>query len=53
MDGEGDQLVVVQGINDCIISQSNGVLLICKRGEEQRIKEFMAEASLRFDKRFD
>ena len=23
MDGEGDQLVVVQGINDCIISQSN------------------------------
>ena len=53
MDGEGDQLVVVQGINDCIISQSNGVLLICKRGEEQRIKEFMAEASLRFDKRYD
>ena len=53
MDGERDQLVVVQGIDDCIISQSNGVLLICKRGEEQRIKEFMAEASPRFDKRYD
>lgn len=49
----GDQLVVVQGIDDCIVAQSKGVLLICKRGEEQRIKEFMGEASMRFDKKFD
>ena len=43
----GDQLVVVQGIDDCIVAQSKGVLLICKRDEEQRIKEFMSEASMR------
>ena len=49
----GDQLVVVQGIDDCIVAQSKGVLLICKRDEEQRIKEFMSEASMRFDKKFD
>ena len=53
IDGEGDKLVVVQGIDDCIIAESNGVLLICKRGEEQRIKEFMGEASLRYSKKFD
>ena len=49
----GDQLVVVQGIDDCIVAQSKGVLLICKRDEEQRIKEFMSEASMRFGKKFD
>ena len=53
IDGEGDKLVVVQGIDDCIIAESNGVLLICKRGEEQRIKEFMGEASLCYSKKFD
>lgn len=48
-----EQLVVLEGINDCIIAQSEGVLLICHRDEEQRIKEFTAEASARFDKKFD
>lgn len=49
----GKQLVVVQGIDDCIVAQSKGVLLICKRSEEQRIKEFMGDASIRFEKQFD
>ena len=54
LDGDPEkQLVVVQGINDCIVAQSKGVLLICKRDEEQRIKEFMGEASVQFDKKFD
>lgn len=48
-----EQLVVIQGIDDCIISQSDGVLLICKRDQEQRIKEFTSEASLRYAKKFD
>lgn len=54
LDGEAsEQLVVVQGIDDCIISQSEGVLLICKKDQEQRIKEFMADASMQYDKKFD
>jgi len=54
LDGDPEkQLVVVQGINDCIVAQSKGVLLICKRDKEQRIKEFMGEASVQFDKKFD
>lgn len=48
-----EQLVVVQGIDDCIITQSDGVLLICKRDQEQRIKEFTSQASLLFEKKFD
>ncbi len=48
-----DSLVVVQGIDDCIITQSDRVLLICKREEEQRIKNFMTDASLRYKEEFD
>ena len=54
MDGEAsEQLVVVQGIDDCIVAHSEGVLLICKRDQEQRIKEFIGQASLRYSKKFD
>ena len=54
MDGEAsEQLVVVQGIDDCIVAHSEGVLLICKRDQEQRIKEFIAQASLCYSKKFD
>lgn len=54
MDGEAsEQLVVVQGIDDCIVAHSEGVLLICKRDQEQRIKEFIGQASLHYSKKFD
>ena len=54
MDGEAsEQLVVVQGIDDCIVAHSEGVLLICKRDQEQRIKEFIGQASLCYSKKFD
>lgn len=48
-----DGLVVIQGIDDCIVAQSEGVLMICRRDQEQRIKQFSGEASARYDKRFD
>lgn len=34
--------MVVQGLQDCIIAESDGVLLICRKSDEQRIKEFSA-----------
>jgi mannose-1-phosphate guanylyltransferase len=37
----GDQLVVLQGLDDYIVVQSEGILLVCKRDEEQRIKVFV------------
>lgn len=34
--------VVLQGLDDYIVSEKNGQILVCKRSEEQRIKEFSA-----------
>ncbi|MBQ0019681.1 MAG: mannose-1-phosphate guanylyltransferase [Bacteroidales bacterium] len=39
----GERRVVIQGLDDCIVAEKDGVLLICKMSEEQRIKEFSAE----------
>ncbi len=36
-----DKMVVVQGLNDYIIVESDGVLLICKKEDEQQIKNFV------------
>lgn len=36
-----DKKVVVQGLEDCIVVESDGNILICKLSEEQRIKSFM------------
>ena len=35
-----EQRVVIQGLDDCIVAEQDGILLICKRSEEQRIKQF-------------
>ena len=35
--------VVLQGLDGYIMSEKNGQILICKRSEEQRIREFSAE----------
>ena len=35
--------VVVVGIDDCIVAEKNGRLLVCKMKEEDRIKEFSAD----------
>ena len=37
---EGMKRVVLQGLEGYIVSEKNGQLLVCKRSEEQRIKEF-------------
>jgi mannose-1-phosphate guanylyltransferase len=36
-----DKLVLLQGLDDHIVVESDNVLLICKKEEEQRIKEFV------------
>jgi mannose-1-phosphate guanylyltransferase len=37
-----DKKVVIQGLNDFIVVEENDTLLVCKKEEEQRIKEFRA-----------
>ncbi len=37
---EPGKVAIVQGVNDMIIVEERGALLVCKKSEEQRIKEF-------------
>ncbi len=41
------KLAVVQGLEDYIVAESDNVLLICKKEEEQRIRVFVADAKLK------
>lgn len=43
-----NKLVVLQGLEDYIVAESDKVLLICKKGEEQRIKHFVTDVKFRF-----
>lgn len=38
-----DKLMVLQGLDDFIVVDTNDVLLICKKDKEQEIKEYVAE----------
>jgi mannose-1-phosphate guanylyltransferase len=39
-----DRLVVAQGLEGYIIAEFDNVLLICKKDEEQKVKDFVADA---------
>ena len=45
-------LAVVQGLEDCIVAESDGVLLICKRDAEQQIRQFFMDADVKFEGKF-
>ena len=47
-----DKLVVLQGLEDYIVAESDKVLLICKKSEEQRIKHFVTDVKFRFGDRY-
>lgn len=47
------RLLIVQDLNDYIVAESGNVLLICKRNDEQRIKQFVADAQMRYGKEFN
>jgi mannose-1-phosphate guanylyltransferase len=33
----------VQGIDDCIIVESDGIILVCKKQDEQKIRNLVSE----------
>lgn len=49
---EKDKLIVINGIDDCIISESDNVLLICRKDDEQQIKQLVTETLMRYDKKY-
>lgn len=46
------KLVVLQGLNDYIVVEDGNVLLICKREEEQRIRQFVTDAKIQFGNKY-
>ncbi|MCB0401269.1 MAG: mannose-1-phosphate guanylyltransferase [Flavobacteriales bacterium] len=47
-----NKLVVLQGLKDYIIVESDNILLVCKKQDEQQIKEFVKDIKLSKDKRY-
>lgn len=41
-----DKLVVVQGMEDCIVVEDDGILLICKKQDEQQIRQFVNDVKV-------
>ncbi|MDL2256261.1 mannose-1-phosphate guanylyltransferase [Parabacteroides sp. OttesenSCG-928-K15] len=48
-----DRLVIIQGLDDHIVAESGNVLLICRKEDEQRIKQFVADARLKYGEEYN
>jgi len=46
------KLAVIQGLNDYIIAESDDILLICKKSDEQRIKQFVADVAMKYGEEY-
>ena len=47
------RLAVIHGLHDFIVAESGNVLLICKKSDEQRIKQFVADARIKYGSTFN
>jgi mannose-1-phosphate guanylyltransferase len=43
-----DRLAVVQGLKNYIIAESGNVLMICRKKDEDRIKQYMVDAYIKY-----
>ncbi len=48
----GEKLIVVDGLKDYIVADSGDVLLVCPKGEEQRIKQMVNDVHLAFGEKY-
>jgi len=47
-----DKLVVVEGLHDYIVVESDDIILICKKQDEQRIRDFVNDVRVKKGERF-
>ena len=47
-----NRLVVIDGLSDYIVAESGNVLLICKKTNEERIKQFIADTKIKYGDEF-
>jgi mannose-1-phosphate guanylyltransferase len=50
---KGDKLVVIDGLNDYLVAEADNVLLICPRENEKRIRQFVNDAKVKFDGKYN
>lgn len=50
---EPGKLAVVQGMKDMIVAEEGGILLICCKSDEQRIKQFVADAQEKYNGKYN
>jgi mannose-1-phosphate guanylyltransferase len=46
------KLAVIQGLDDYIIADSDDILLICKKSDEQRIKHFVTDVNMKYGEEY-
>ena len=46
------KIAVIQGLNNYIIAESDDVLLVCKKENEQQIKQFVADLKLKYGDKY-
>jgi mannose-1-phosphate guanylyltransferase len=47
-----NKLVVVEGLQDYIVVESDDIILICKKQDEQRIRDFVNDVKLKKGEKF-
>jgi mannose-1-phosphate guanylyltransferase len=47
-----DKLVVVHGLKNFIVAEYDGVLMICKKDDEQKVKDFVAQVKTSKDQKY-
>lgn len=47
-----DKLVILQGLDNYIVVESNGILLVCKKEDEQQIRTFVNDVKLKKGEKF-
>ena len=47
-----DKLAVIQGLEDYIVAENNDVLLICRKADEQKIRQFVNDVIVKFNGKF-
>ncbi|RYY36317.1 MAG: mannose-1-phosphate guanylyltransferase [Sphingobacteriaceae bacterium] len=48
----GEKLVILQGLHDYIVVESNNTLLICPRDQEQNVKQVVADVKQKFGTKY-
>lgn len=46
------KLIVVEGLDNFIVAEADGVIMICSKDHEQRVKDFVADVKVKQDRNF-